>query len=52
MQMALPVIMLLMIIAALSALLVTGPEPGHPLDALVTSSVPKDQPSAPPPRRP
>ncbi len=47
MHMALPVIMLLMIMAALSALLITGPEPGHPLDALITSSVHEDQPDQP-----
>ena len=55
MQMALPVIMLLMIIAALGGLLMTAPEPGQPLDMLTTSGVHNgfpDQPSAPPPRTP
>jgi|GEM_PF-4305865 len=42
MQMTLPVIMLLMIMAALGALLLTAPESGQSLDALTTSGIHND----------
>lgn len=52
MQLALPVIMLLMILVALGTLLLSAPEVGQPLDALTTSGIsdPRDAPSSPPQR--
>jgi hypothetical protein len=47
MQLALPVIMLLMIIAAVGALLVRAPDGVQPLDALTTSGIEDRHPPPP-----